>query len=143
LFGMSVSFDDHLIFRWGSPILGTILYIFGGKPFLTGGLTELKNRQPGMMLLISLGITGAFLASCAATFDLLAEDLTIWWELALLITIMWLGHWLEMRSLAQTSSALDSLSKLMPDSAEIIKDDEVQEIKPSELTTSDVMLIRP
>ena len=100
---------------WVAPLLGTVMYVWGGRPFLTGGLSELRSRAPGMMLLISLGITVAFLASWGATLGLLHHSLEFWWELALLIVIMLLGHWIEMRSLAQPSSALDSLAALLPD----------------------------
>ena len=84
---------------WISPALGTVMYVWGGRPFLTGGAEELKGRQPGMMLLISLGITVAFGASWAAALGLLGAEHDLWWELALLIVVMLLGHWLEMRSL--------------------------------------------
>ena len=77
---------------WVAPILGTVMYVWGGKPFLTAGLSEIRSRQPGMMLLISLGITVAFLASWGATLGLLDHQLEFWWELALLIVIMLLGH---------------------------------------------------
>jgi len=128
---------------WVAPLLGTVMYVWGGKPFLTGGLSELRSRAPGMMLLISLGITVAFLASWGATLGLLHHSLEFWWELALLIVIMLLGHWIEMRSLAQTSSALDSLAALLPDEAERIEGDEIVAVTPSELRQGDVVLIRP
>ncbi|MEF3088004.1 heavy metal translocating P-type ATPase, partial [Bacillus altitudinis] len=92
--------------------------VWGGRPFLTGAVSELKSRKPGMMLLIALAITVAFFASWAATLGLVHHELEFWWELALLIVIMLLGHWIEMRSLAQTTSALDSLAALLPDEAE-------------------------
>lgn len=91
-------------------MLGTVLYVWGGKPFLTGGIDELKARRPGMILLIALAITVAFVASWGATLHLLDHELTFWWELAALVVIIALGHWIEMRSLAQTTSALDSLA---------------------------------
>ena len=93
---------------WVSPILGTVMYFWGGWPFLTGALSEIRSRQPGMMLLIGLAITVAFLSSWGASVRLIDQELYFWWELALLIVIMLLGHWIEMRSLAQTTSALDS-----------------------------------
>src|SRR5699024_9547523 len=99
---------------WVSPILGTVMYVWGGKPFLTGGVSEIKSRQPGMMLLIALAITVAFLASWGSSLGLLPHQLDFWWELALLVVIMLLGHWIEMRSLALTTSALDSLAALLP-----------------------------
>ena len=129
--------------RWVAPLLGTVMYVWGGRPFLTGGLSELRSRTPGMMLLISLGITVAFLASWGSTLGLLHHSLEFWWELALLIVIMLLGHWIEMRSLAQTSSALDSLAALLPDEAERIEGDEIVTVAPSELREGDLVLVRP
>ena len=128
---------------WVAPILGTVMYVWGGKPFLSGGLSELRSRAPGMMLLISLGITVAFLSSWGATLGLLHHELEFWWELALLIVIMLLGHWIEMRSLAQTSSALDSLAALLPDEAERIEGDEIVTVSPDDLREGDVVLVRP
>ncbi|MEE1650424.1 heavy metal translocating P-type ATPase [Brachybacterium sp. J144] len=128
---------------WIAPILGTVMYAWGGKPFLTGGLSELRSRTPGMMLLISLGITVAFLSSWGATLGLLHHELEFWWELALLIVIMLLGHWIEMRSLAQTSSALDSLAALLPDAAERIDGDEIVTVAPTDLREGDLVLVRP
>ena len=93
-----------------APVLGTVMYAWGGWPFLSGAVAELRARTPGMMLLIGLAITVAFVASWGATLGLLDHQLEFWWELALLVVIMLLGHWIEMRSLAQTTSALDSLA---------------------------------
>ncbi|MCF8570084.1 heavy metal translocating P-type ATPase [Gordonia sp. HY002] len=128
---------------WVAAVLGTVMYVWGGRPFLTGGWSELKSRKPGMMLLITLGITVAFLASWAATLGLVDHELEFWWELALLVVIMLLGHWIEMRSLAQTTSALDSLAALLPDAAERVEDDQVVEVDPSDLRVGDVVIIRP
>ncbi|WP_372697522.1 heavy metal translocating P-type ATPase [Arthrobacter sp. JSM 101049] len=128
---------------WISPILGTIMYVWGGKPFLTGAAGELKDRKPGMMLLIALAITVAFLASWGAHLGLLDHGLDFWWELALLIVIMLLGHWIEMRSLAQTSSALDSLAALLPDEAEKLVDGQAVPIAPADLVVGDVVIVRP
>src|SRR5699024_3497545 len=108
---------------WVSPVLGTVIYVWGGKPFLTGAVDELRSRRPGMMLLIGLAITVAFVASWGATLGLIDGGMTLWWELALLVVIMLLGHWIEMRSLARTSSALDSLAALLPDAAERVTAD--------------------
>jgi Cu2+-exporting ATPase len=91
-----------------APILGTIIFLYGGSVFLTMGWAELKQRQPGMMLLISLAILVAFIASAATTLGVF--DLDFWWELALLIAIMLLGHWLEMRAVGQASGALSALA---------------------------------
>ncbi|ASK65779.1 copper-translocating P-type ATPase [Brachybacterium avium] len=128
---------------WIAPVLGTVLYVWGGRPFLTGGVAEIRSRQPGMMLLIGLAITVAFLASWGSTLGVLDPQLNFWWELALLIVIMLLGHWIEMRSLAQTSSALDSLAALLPDEAERLEGDEAVTVSPSELAVGDTVLVRP
>ena len=103
---------------WIPPVLDTIIFVYGGTPFLKGGWKELKSRQPGMMLLIAMAITVAFVASWVTTLGLGGFDLDFWWELALLVTIMLLGHWLEMRALGGASSALDALAALLPDEAE-------------------------
>ncbi|MBN1091994.1 heavy metal translocating P-type ATPase [Blastococcus sp. TML/M2B] len=129
--------------EWVSPVLGTVIYVWGGRPFLTGAIGEIRARKPGMMLLIGMAITVAFLASWGSTAGVLAHDVDFWWELALLIVIMLLGHWLEMRSLAQTSSALDSLAALLPDEAEKVVGDEVVTVAPAELAVGDVVIVRP
>jgi len=134
---------DLAIIGWISPVLGTVMFFWGGKPFLTGGYSELKARKPAMMLLISLAISVAFVASWASTLGFIAHDLDFWWELALLIVVMLLGHWVEMRSLAQTSSALDSLAALLPDEAEKVDGDNFVTVHPSELVVGDVVIVRP
>ncbi|HRA09712.1 MAG TPA: heavy metal translocating P-type ATPase, partial [Microbacteriaceae bacterium] len=83
---------------WVSPVLGTVMYFWGGAPFLRGSIDEIRVKKPGMMLLIALAITVAFVASWGATLGVLHHELDFWWELALLIVIMLLGHWIEMRS---------------------------------------------
>ena len=128
---------------WVSPILGTIVYFWGGWPFLTGAISEIRDRKPGMMLLIGLAITVAFIASWGASLHILDHELNFWWELALLVVIMLLGHWIEMRSLAQTTSALDSLAALLPDEAEKIDGDQVVKVAPAELAVGDVVIVRP
>jgi Cu2+-exporting ATPase len=127
---------------WVSPLLGTVIFIYGGAPFLTGAWREIKQRQPGMMLLISLAITVAFVASWATTLHLGGFDLDFWWELALLIVIMLLGHWLEMRALGAASSALDALAALLPDSAERVRGNETEVVSLAELGVGDVVLVR-
>ena len=129
--------------RWVSPVLGTVIYLWGGRPFLTGARSEIADRRPGMMLLISLGITVAFVASWASTLGLIAHELDFWWELALLVVIMLLGHWIEMRSLAQTTSALDSLAALLPDEAERVDGDDIVPVSPADLRLGDVVVVRP
>jgi Cu2+-exporting ATPase len=133
--------------RWVSPVLGTLMYAWGGKPFLTGAVSEIRSRKPGMMLLIGLAITVAFVSSWGAALGVLEHGLDFWWELALLIVIMLLGHWIEMRSLAQTTSALDSLAALLPDEAERVESgpdgDVVSTVAPAELEVGDVVIVRP
>ena len=140
---LGYSLPDLPVFAWISPALGTVMYVWGGRPFLTGAASELKARKPGMMLLIALAITVAFLASWGASLGILDHGLDFWWELALLIVIMLLGHWIEMRSLAQTSTALESLAALLPDEAERIEGDEVVVVPPSELKVGDIVMVRP
>ncbi|NNG37684.1 copper-translocating P-type ATPase [Flexivirga sp. ID2601S] len=128
---------------WVSPVLGSAMYVWGGSPFLTGAVSEIRARQPGMMLLIGLAISVAFFASWGASLGVLHHELDFWWELALLIVIMLLGHWIEMRSLAQTTSALDTLAALLPDEAERVEGDQVVTVAPSQLRVGDVVVIRP
>jgi Cu2+-exporting ATPase len=125
-----------------APVLGTVIFLYGGQPFLTGGWSELRSRRPGMMLLISMAITVAFVASWVTTLKLGGFDLDFWWELALLIVIMLLGHWLEMRALGAASGALDALAALLPDSAEKVTGDGVVEVSLHELQAGDVVLVR-
>lgn len=129
--------------QWVSPALGTVMYVWGGRPFLTGAISEIRSRTPGMMLLIGLAITVAFISSWGASLGVLPHNLDFWWELALLIVIMLLGHWIEMRSLAQTTSALDSLAALLPDEAERITGDGTETVAPSELRVDEVVIVRP
>ncbi|MFJ4045707.1 copper-translocating P-type ATPase [Microbacterium sp. NPDC089987] len=143
MFAMIIGYEVPGWARWIAPLLGTVMYVWGGRPFLTGAVSELKSRTPGMMLLIGLAITVAFLASWGASLGILHHELEFWWELALLIVIMLLGHWLEMRSLAQTTSALDSLAALLPDEAERIDGDEITKVSPADLHKGDIVIVRP
>ena len=127
--------------RFIAPVLGTILYIYGGSVFLEGGWQEIKDRAPGMMLLISLAITVAWLASLATTFGWL--ELDFWWELALLIDVMLLGHWMEMRAIGQAQGALAALAALLPDEAERVDEDGTQIVPLDALRADDVVLVRP
>jgi len=127
--------------EWVSPILGTIVFLYGGKVFLDGARTELGDRQPGMMTLISLAIVVAFVTSWAATLGVFEVD--VWWELATLITVMSLGHWIEMRSIMQAQGALNALAELLPDEAERVTSAGVETVKTSGLATGDVVLVRP
>ncbi|MDQ7879576.1 heavy metal translocating P-type ATPase [Microbacterium sp. QXD-8] len=140
---LGYTLPDAPLVRWISPVLGTVMYFWGGWPFLTGAVSELRARRPGMMLLIGLAITVAFFASWGASLGLLHHELEFWWELALLIVIMLLGHWIEMRSLAQTTSALDSLAALLPDEAERVEGDRIVTVAPAELRVGDVVVVRP
>jgi P-type Cu2+ transporter len=126
---------------WVAPVLGTVVFLYGGWPFLEGGAAELRSRQPGMMLLISLAILVAFGASVATVLGLF--ELEFWWELALLIVVMLLGHWLEMRALGQASSALDALAALLPDEAERVGPHGIETVAVGELAVGDLVLVRP
>ena len=123
------------------PILGTVIFFYGGLVFIRGARNELADRKPGMMTLISLGITVAFLTSLAGTFRLL--EIEVWWELATLITIMVLGHWLEMRAVSQAQGALNALAALLPDTAERLTGAEIETVPLSALRVDDVVLVKP
>ena len=123
-----------------APVLGTVIFLYGGWPFLSGGVWEARNRQPGMMLLIALAITVAFAASVASTLGYF--DLEFWWELSALIVIMLLGHWLEMRAIGQAQGALAALAELLPDEAERVTDGATETVPLHELATGDVVLVR-
>lgn len=124
-------------------IFGTVVYFYGGWPFLQGGYRELRDRLPGMMTLISLAITVAFLYSVLVTFGVV-EGMDLWWELATLVAIMLLGHWIEMRSITQAQGALKELAKLLPDTAvRIDQSNEANEVLVSDLKRGDLILIRP
>jgi Cu2+-exporting ATPase len=123
------------------PILGTAVFIYGGFVFIRGAGGELTDYKPGMMTLISLGIIAAFGTSLAATFGLF--ELDVWWELTSLITVMLLGHWLEMRAISQARGALNALSALLPDTAERVKGEETESVPLSELSVGDIVLVRP
>ena len=122
-------------------IIGTIVFLYGGLVFIRGARGELADRQPGMMTLISLAIVVAFVTSWAGTLGLF--EVEIWWELATLITIMLLGHWLEMRSIAQARGALSALAELLPDTAERVSDGRTETVPLSALAVDDVVLVRP
>ncbi|KUK47571.1 MAG: ATPase P [Actinobacteria bacterium 66_15] len=123
-------------------VFGTIVFVYGGLPFLKGARNELADRLPGMMTLISLAITVAFGYSLAVTLG--APGMDLWWELATLVTIMLLGHWVEMRSISQASGALAELASLLPDEAERIgADGSAERVAVSALATGDLVLVRP
>ena len=123
------------------PVLGTAVFLYGGLVFIRGAAGELRDRQPGMMTLISLAIVVSFVTSWAGTLGLF--EVEIWWELATLIAIMLLGHWLEMRSIAQARGALAALAELLPDTAERITATGTETVGLSELAVGDVVLVRP
>ncbi|HVF14832.1 MAG TPA: copper-translocating P-type ATPase [Acidimicrobiales bacterium] len=132
---------DFPAMSWVGPVLGTVIFAWGGWPFLSGGWSELRTRRPGMMVLIAMAITVAYTASLATSLGWF--DLEFWWELALLITIMLLGHWLEMRALGQARSALAALAELLPDDAERVgAGGEIETVAIAELQPGDVVLVR-
>src|SRR6266446_9870628 len=122
-------------------ILGTVVFIYGGLVFIRGAWSELADHKPGMMTLISLAIIVAFGTSLAATFGRFEID--VWWELASLITIMVLGHWLEMRAISQARGAVNALAALLPDTAERVTGAEIQTVPLAELHIGDIVLVRP
>ncbi|MFN2364052.1 MAG: copper-translocating P-type ATPase, partial [Halarsenatibacteraceae bacterium] len=136
--GYSLEFagSKYLLF-----LLSTVIFFYGGWPFLTGLKDELSDKNPGMMTLIALAITVAYIYSSAVVFGL--EGRFFFWELATLIVIMLLGHWIEMRSVIGASQALEELAKLMPDQAHKIVDGETKDIKIKELNKGDQVLVKP
>jgi Cu2+-exporting ATPase len=137
-FGYSI---DTAWAAWVPPIIGTVIYLWGGQPFLKGAVQEIRARQPGMMLLIALAITVAYGASLASSLGW--GDLDFWWELAALIVIMLLGHWQEMKAIGQAQGALAALAELLPDRAERIEDGDPVEVAIADLQPGDVVLVRP
>ena len=126
---------------WINPILATIIFIYGGMPFLKGALRELKNKKPAMMTLISIAISVAYFFSLAVSFGFPGK--AFYWELASLIVIMLLGHWIEMTSVQNASQAVAELSKLMPTIAHLMKNGKIEDVAISELKIDDNILIRP
>ena len=124
------------------PVLGTVVFLYGGWPFLTGGWSEVRSRRPGMMLLISMALVVAFTASALTEVDVL--DLDFWWELALLVTIMLLGHWQEMKAIGDAQGALEALADLLPDEAEVVDPagGDVRTVPVGSLAVGDVVLVR-
>jgi P-type Cu2+ transporter len=124
------------------PVLGTVVFFYGGLVFLKGGWGELKARLPGMMTLISLAISVAFIFSWVVLVGLIAAE-ALWWELATLVTVMLLGHWMEMRSVSQARGALQELAKLLPDTATRVTDQGEEKVPVAELRDGDIVLVRP
>ena len=127
--------------KWIPPLFGTAAFLYGGLVFIRGAIEELRARLPGMMTLISLAISVAFLFSAAVTLGY--PGMPLWEELATLVTIMVLGHWIEMRSISQAQGALKELAKLLPRTADRVRGDEIQEVDISDLQEGDVVLLRP
>ena len=122
-------------------VLSSIVYFYGGWPFLKGLVSELKNKSAGMMTLISVAISAAYFYSVAVIFGF--EGKTFFWELATLIDVMLVGHWLEMRSILGASKALEALAALMPNEANLVDRDQTRKVKISELNEGDIILIKP
>nr|WP_148680586.1 copper-translocating P-type ATPase [Halovivax ruber] len=128
--------------EWITPVFSVIVFAYGGVPFLRMAVPEVTDRAPGMMTLISMAITVAFVYSLASVFGL--AETAFFWELVTLIDIMLLGHWIEMRSVRRASSAIDELAELLPDTAErLTEDDETEEVPVSALSEGDRVLVRP
>lgn len=124
------------------PVLGTVIFLYGGWVFIKGAWHELSSRLAGMMTLIALAIIVAFIYSLAVTFGFTGQAL--WWELSTLVTVMLLGHWIEMRSVFQARGALKELAKLLPDTAiKIVDDEQMREVPIGELMEDDLLLVRP
>ena len=138
-FGYDLDFSG---IEWVGPILGTAVFVWGGWPFLAGAALEIRDRQPGMMLLIAMAISVAYVASMATSLDWF--ELDYWWELAALVTIMLLGHWQEMNVIGQAHGALAALAELLPDEAQRVESDgTVATVRLEDLRPDDVVLIRP
>jgi Cu2+-exporting ATPase len=138
-FGYSL---DLPAMSWYGPVLGSVVFWWGGWPFLAGAVREVRDRAPGMMLLIAMAITVAYVASSATSLDWF--DLEFWWELALLVVVMLLGHWQEMNAIGQARGALAALAELLPDDAEVVgTDGAVARVASADLGVGDVVLVRP
>ena len=133
---------EFVLSAWIPPVLGTIVFIYGGLVFLQGAQRELKARLPGMMTLISLAISVAFIFSWIVQLELI-QAAALWWELATLVAIMLLGHWVEMRSITQAEGALKEMAKLLPDTATLITEEGEKTVPVNELQSGDILLVRP
>jgi P-type Cu2+ transporter len=137
-FGYTLEFPGR---AWVGPVLGSVVFFYGGWPFLVGAVAEIRDRAPGMMLLIAMAITVAYVASLATSFGLF--DLEFWWELAALVTIMLLGHWQEMKAIGAAQGALAALAALLPDDAERVSATGALETVPvGALRVGDTVLVR-
>lgn len=139
---LGYSVPDFPLSQWITPVFAIIVFFYGGLPFLQMAVPELRQRQPGMMTLISLAISVAFIYSLGVLIFSTGD--TFFWELVTLIDIMLLGHWLEMRSVRQASGALDELAKLMPDTAErVLPDGDSEQVPLTQIKQNDLLLVRP
>ena len=127
--------------RWIPVVFGIAVFFYGGWVFIEGAWREIANRTPGMMTLIAIAITVAFVFSLAVTLGF--NGMPLWWELSSLVTIMLLGHWVEMRSISQAQGALKELAKLLPSTAIRIEDGHQREVPLSDLRLEDIVLVRP
>ena len=127
--------------EWIAPLFGTAVFVYGGWPFLQGGVRELRERKPGMMTLIALAISVAFVFSAAVALGF--PGMPLWEELSTLVSIMLLGHWIEMRSISQAEGALKELAKLLPDVAVRVTGDRLEETPIDQLRDGDIVLVRP
>src|SRR5205807_8705791 len=123
------------------PLFGTAVFLYGGWVFIQGAIGELRARLPGMMTLIALAISVAFVFSAVVTLGY--PGMPLWEELATLVTIMLLGHWIEMRSISQAQGALRALAKLLPDTAVRVVGDRTEEVAINQLRNGDLLLVRP
>jgi Cu2+-exporting ATPase len=137
-FGFSITFqgDNYVLF-----LLSSLIFFYGGWPFLKGLGSELKDKSPGMMTLIAVAISVAYFYSTAVVFGF--QGKFFFWELATLIDIMLLGHWIEMRSVLGASNALEKLAQLLPDVAHLIKNDKVVDVKLNDISKGDRLLVKP
>ena len=136
-FELDFPFEKTILF-----VLATIVYVYGGWPFLKGSVGELRERSPGMMMLIGLAISVAYFYSAAVVFGY-GSGHDFFWELASLIVIMLLGHWIEMRSVMGASNALEQLVQLLPNEAHRINGEETEDVPISELREGDWILVKP
>ncbi len=125
---------------WVGPLLGTFVYLWGGWPFLQGAVSEVRDRAPGMMLLIAMAISVAWSSSMASSLGWF--DLEFWWELAALVTVMLLGHWQEMKAIGQARGALDALAAMIPDEAELLDGDLTRTVAIADLEVGQLVLVR-
>jgi len=135
--GLEISFTGDSYLLW---ILSSFIFAYGGKPFFTGFFNEFQKREPGMMTLIALAISVAYIYSSAVVFGLAGKF--FFWELATLVDIMLIGHYIEMKSVLKASKALEKLAELLPDSAHLIFDGKINDVKVSELKKDDLILIK-